>query len=268
MKSLILFFIAVQTILIGTEAETLAHNLNLPALPVAQPNSEQEVLKFLSDPDKVGTMPVPVAVAADAPKSLKSGVPEAWLVGGLQDGLAGVSIFGLDTETVLRPNPEQPYLSLQMMGGQMQAWRVAATQANGSADIEANTRHTYGWSRGSGYAQLYLHVDQPTETLLHLQQSGIKTAIWQDGQPVKLTDDPKPPTALSERLEASQVAALTLAQGWHSLLVKLVMQHEQGQRFYFAGLFTNPAGQALDSIKTQLTDPDVDLALNKIGLPT
>ena len=267
MKPLILFFIAVQTILIGSEAETLAHNLNLPALPVAKPNSQQEVLKFLSDPDKVGTMPVPVAVAvaADAPKSLKNGVPEAWLVGGLQDGLAGVSIFGLDSETVLRPNPDQPYLSLQMMGGQMLAWRVAATQANGSADIQASTQHAYGWSRGSGYAQLYLHVDQTTETLLHLQQSGIKTAAWLDGQPVKLTADPKSTTALSDRSEAPQVAALTLAQGWHSLLVKLVMQHEQGQRFYFAGLFTTPAGQALDSIKTQLTDPAADLALNKIA---
>ena len=265
--------------LIGSEAETLAHNLNLPALPaavmtdnqhtilgvLAKPNSELEVLKFLSEPDKVGTMPVPLVVAADAPKSLKNGAPEAWLVGGLQDGLAGVSIFGLDSETVLRPNPDQPYLSLQMMGGQMRAWRVVVTQANGSADIEANTEHAYGWSRGSGYAQLYLHVDQATETLLHLQQSGIKTAVWLDGQPVKLTDDPKPPTALSDRPEAPQVGSLSLAQGWHSLLVKLVMQHEQGQRFYFTGLFTNPAGQALDLIKTQLTDPAADLALNKIA---
>jgi hypothetical protein len=289
--------------LIGPEAETLAHNLNLPTLPVAlmtddhhtilgvlaQPNSEQAVVMFLSDPDKVGTMPVPLAVSADTPKSLKNGVPEAWLVGGLQDGLSGVSIFGLDSEAVLRPNPDQPYLSLQMMGGEMRAWRVAATQANGSADIEANTQHAYGWSRGSGYTQLYLHVDQTTEAILHLQQSGIKTAAWLDGQPVKLVTDPKPSvgfssyeekaksllhgltteglvaTALSDRPEAPKIAALTLAQGWHSLLVKLVMQHEQGQRFYFTGLFTNPAGQALDSIKTQLTDPTADLALNKIA---
>jgi hypothetical protein len=289
--------------LIGPEAETLAHNLNLPTLPVAvmtddhhsilgvlaQPKSDQDVPKFLTDPGKAGKMPAPAAVGADTPKSLKSGVPEAWLVGGLQDGLSGVSIFGLDTETILRPNLDQPYLGLQMMGGEMRAWRMATTQTNGIADIEANTRHSYGWSRGSGYAQLYLHVDQTTEALLHLQQSGIKTAAWLDGQPVKLADDPKPPagfssygekvktllhgltteglvaTALSDRPEAPQLATLNLSKGWHSLLVKLVMQHDQGQRFYFAGLFTNPAGQALDSIKTQLTDPDADLALNKIA---
>ena len=289
--------------LIGPEAETLARSLKLPALPAAvmtddhygilgvlvQPNSEQDVPGFLVASGKVGKMPKPAAVVADAPKSLKSGVPEAWLVGGLQDGLAGVSIFGLDNETVLRPNPGQPYLSLQMMGGEMQAWHAATTQVNGVADIEASTRHSYGWSRGSGYAQLYLHLDQPTQVLLHLKQSGIRSAGWLDGQPFELSDDPNPPagfsssveqlktllhgltteglvaTALSDRPEAPQLATLNLSQGWHSLLVKLVMQHDQGQRFYFAGLFTDLSGQPLDSIKTQLTDPGADLALNGIA---
>jgi len=70
---------------------------------------------------------------------------------------------------------------------------------------------------------------------------------------------------LSVRPEAPQLAALNLSPGWHSLLVKLVMQHDQGQRFYFAGLFTDSAGKPLHSIKTQLTDPDADLALNGIA---
>ena len=118
------------TYLLGPEADALAHSLNLPALPaavmtddhyvilgvLAKPNSEQDVAKFIADPGKVGMMPTPVAVVADTPKPLKSGVPEAWLVGGLQDGLAGVSIFGLDNETVLRPNSGQSYLNLQMQG--------------------------------------------------------------------------------------------------------------------------------------------------------
>jgi len=176
-----------------------------------------------------------------------------------------------------------------MMGGEMRAWRVAATQANGIADIEASTQHSYGWSRGSGYAQLYLHVDQLTQVLLHLKQSGIRSAGWMDGQPFKLIDDPNPPagfsssveqlktllhgltteglvaTALSDRPEAPQLATLNLSPGWHSLLVKLVMQHDQGQRFYFAGLFTDPSGQPLESIKTQLTDHGADLTLNGIA---
>jgi hypothetical protein len=182
------------TYLLGPEAEALAHSLNIPALPaavmtddhyvilgvLAKPNSEQDVAKFLVDPGKAGMMPTPTAVVADAPKLLKSGVPEAWLVGGLQDGLSGVSIFGLDNETVLRPNSGQSYLNLQMQDGEMRAWSVAATQANGVADIEASTQHSYDWSRGSGYAQLYIHVDQPTQALLHLKQSGISSAGWLD----------------------------------------------------------------------------------------
>jgi len=289
--------------LIGPEAEALARSLNLPALPAAlmtddhygilgvltKPKSEDQVPRFLADPGKAGMMPTPAAVVADAAKPLKSGVPEAWLVGGLQDGLAGVSIVGLDSEPVLRPNPGQPYLSLQMMGGEMRTWRVAATQANGIADIEASTQHSYGWSRGSGYAQLYLHADQPTRVLLHLKQSGIKSAAWLDGRSFALTNDPNPPagfsssgeqlktllkgltteglvaTALPDRTEAPQAATLNLSQGWHSLLIKLVMQHDQGQRFYFAGLFTDPAGRPLDTIKSQLTDPGADLALNGIA---
>ncbi|MDZ4099002.1 MAG: hypothetical protein U1E13_09910, partial [Methylophilaceae bacterium] len=253
------------------------------------PKSEADVAKFLTDPDKFGSMPTPSAVQGDAAKPLTAGVPEAWLVGGLQDGLAGVSIQGLDTETVLRPNPNQPYLSLQMMGGEMRSWQIAPTQANGVAVIESSTRHSYGWSRGSGYAQLYLHADQATQALLHLQQSGIKTAGWLDGQPFKLTDDQNPSagfstagekiktllhgltteglvaTALSDKTEAPQVAALNLNPGWHSLLVKLVMQHDQGLRFQFSGLFTDPAGHPLESIKTQVTDPSADLALNSIA---
>jgi len=290
--------------LIGPEAEALSGSLNLTALPAAlmtddhygilgvlvQPNSEQDVPQFLADPAKVGMMPTPTAVAGETAKPLKGGIPDAWLVGGLQDGLSGLSVFGLDSETVLRPNPGQPYLSLQMMGGEMRAWRVEPTQANGITDIEASTQHAYGWSRGSGYAQLYLHVDQPTQALLHLKQSGIRTFGWLDGKPFKLADDPNPPsgfssspgeqvkkllkgltteglvaTALSARPEEPQLATLDLSPGWHSLLVKLVMQHDQGQRFYFAGLFTDPAGKPLDSIKTQPTDPDADLALNGIA---
>jgi len=289
--------------LIGPDAEALARSLNLPALPaavmtddlygmlgvLAMPRNEAEVAEFLNDPAKAGLMPIPPAVAADAPKALRAGVPEAWLVGGLQDGLAGVSVAGLDSETVMRPNPGQPYLSQQMMGGQMRTWQVAAAQADGSVDIEASTQHSYGWSRGTAYAQLYLYVDQETQALLHLKQSGIRSTGWLDGQPFKLTNDPKPPagftsslahlktllhgltteglvaTALSEQTEAPQVATLNLSPGWHSLLVKLVMQHDQGQRFHFSGQLTDSAGRALDTIKTQLTDPTADLALNSIA---
>jgi len=284
--------------LAGPEAETLANQLNLPTLPaavltddhhgmlgvLAQPESEAQVTAFLADPVKTGSLPKLPEVVAEIAKPLNQGVPEAWLTGGLQDGLAGVSINGLDSETVLRPNPDQAYLSMQMMGGEMRTWHKAATQDDGSADIESSTRHSYLWSRGSAYAQLYLHAAGPTQALLHLRQSGIESAVWLDGRPVKSTNDPNPAVAFASTAkrfksllqgntagafpagsEAPRLAPLKLPQGWHSLLVKLVMQHDQGQRFYFSGFFTDPSGQPLDSIKTQLTDPAADLALNRIA---
>ena len=163
--------------LIGPEADALVRQLAIPALPTAviaddhfsvlgvlsQPGNEADVVRFLADPAGAGMMPKLPDVAGDMAKPLRGGVPAAWLTGGLQDGWSGVSIYGLDNETVLRPNPGQPYLSLEMMGGKMREWQVSPTQADGAADIEASTTHAYGWSRGTGYAQLYLLADQPTQ---------------------------------------------------------------------------------------------------------
>ncbi|AMK76064.1 MULTISPECIES: hypothetical protein [Methylomonas] len=290
--------------MIGQAAETMAHDLNLPSLPavvltddhhtvlgvLTELADEGSVAKFLADPDRHDWMPQPLVVAAPTPAPLKNGIPEAWLIGGLQDGQAGLSVFGLDTETVLRPNPDQPYLSLEMMGGKIRNWRVAATEANAETTLAASTEHAYGWSRGTGYAQLYLRADRLVHAQLHLRQSGIKTAAWLDGQALILADDAQLPagfkpsqeaqsqallhglttegllaTANAERPQVPQVAALNLAPGWHSLLVKLVMQHDQGQRFYFSGLFTDVGGKPLDGLHTQTADPNADLALNKIA---
>jgi hypothetical protein len=292
------------TYLNGPEAETMARQLSIESLPAAvitddhftvlgeltQPASETDVLKFLAEPGKFGTMPQPAQVIPEQPIPLKNGVPQAWLVGGLQDGQAGLSVFGLDTETLLRPNPEQSYLSLEMMGGKMRKWLVVPTQPNRDTNIEASTQHAYGWSRGTGYAQLYVYAEQPIQTQLHLRHSGIKSAGWLDGQAFTFSEDPIPPagfansigtqakavlhslttegllaTATAERTQSPQLATLNLTPGWHSLLLKLVMQHEQGQRFYFAGLFTDPAGRPLEGVKTQVADPDADLSLQGIA---
>ena len=288
---------------IGPEAEDMARRLNLPALPaavvtdnhytvlgvLALPKNDTAVAKFLADPEHAGSMLAIPAVKSEGPTPLRNGVPEAWLVGGLQDGLAGVSIYGLDTEAALRPNPGQPYLGTAMMGGKIKTWQKAPAAANGVTVIEPATDHSYGWSRGTGYAQLYLHVDRPTQALLKLRQSGIRTAGWLDGQPLAFAGDPNPPadfpapgepaknalqgltteglavTALPQRAEPPKAAALALAPGWHSLLVKLVMQHDKGQSFFFAARFTDESGRPLDSIGTQLADPNADLALNTIA---
>lgn len=289
--------------LLGEPAESMAKRLAISQLPAAvlsddhytllgvlsQPKDEAEVAKFLNAPEQAGRMPPPPLVSADIPKLLQNGMPAAWLVGGLQDGLAGVSIAGLDTETVLRPNPNQSYLGLQMMGGEMKTWLPAATQSDASVDILKSVPHAYGWSRGTGYAQLYLHSRQAAEVRLHLAQSGIRSAGWLDGQSFGFELDPKPPagfssaggqaagllkgltteglpaTAVAERQEAPQLAKLALSPGWHSLLLKLAMQHGEGQRFFFKAQFTDTGGLASEGIQTQLSDPLVDPALNSIA---
>ena len=289
--------------LIGAEAESLAQRLNISTLPAAlisddhysllgvltEPNNEAAVAAFLVDPEKAGRMPIPPAVTAEPSKPLRAGMAEAWLVGGLQDGLAGVSTQGMDGETVLRSNPGQAYLSQQMMGGDMKTWQPAETQADGSVDILKSTEHSYGWSRGTGYAQLYVHVDKAMSAQLHLKQSGIRTAGWLDGRPFSVSDDAQPPagfaapgeriqtwlkgltteglvaTALADKPQAPQLAKLELAPGWHSLLLKLTMQHDQGQRFFFKALFTDANGRVIESMQTRLGDPAADLALNRIA---
>lgn len=76
--------------------------------------------------------------------------------------------------------------------------------------------------------------------------------------------------AMPEKSESPKAATLELGAGWHCLLVKMVMQHDQGETFFFAAKFTDPADGPADStlktattsLKTQLSDPTADLKLH------
>lgn len=70
---------------------------------------------------------------------------------------------------------------------------------------------------------------------------------------------------VSEGMEPPQAAPLNLSPGWHSLLLKLVMQHDEGQSFGFAARFTDVTGLPAAGIKTQLGNPTADLALNVLA---
>jgi hypothetical protein len=224
--------------------------------------------------------------AAQEPTPLKDGVPSAWVVGGLGDGTAGLSIYGLDAETVMRPNPDAPYLESQMMGAALNKWQRAATSPNGTVMVVPAAAHSYGWSRGNAYGQLYIQVDRPTKVVLHLRQSGVRTSGWLDGKPFQFQTDENPPadfpkpgdrpqapmegltteglvvTAMPEKAEPARAAVLDLTPGWHSLLVKLIMQHAKGESFFFAAKFTDEQGNPIEGIRTQVSDPTADLALH------
>ncbi len=249
--------------LIGAEAEAMVRGMNLPSLPsalISDDNysllgilaahgneTEAEVTRFLAEPELYGKLP---ALADEPLRPLRDGVPEAWLVGGLQDGVAGVSIYGLDTETVLRPNPGQPYFATEMTGGRMRTWQKAPTDPQGQTVIEESTKHDYRWSKGTGYGQLYLHVGQATRARLRLDHSGIASDGWLDGQPMALS---------------GYAAELNITPGWHSLLLKFVMEHDRGQRFTFGARFTDGDGKPLNTIHTRTTDPVADAALNRVA---
>lgn len=220
------------------------------------------------------------------PRPLREGVPGAWLIGGIHDGRGGNDIYGLDTDPHLNPNPGQPYLSSEMMGGRMRAWEVSPTTPDGRCVIVAKTDHSYGWSRGTGYAHLYLHADADMQAILHLQQSGIASGGWLDGQAVAFAEDRDPPadfprpgqrqeaelegltteglrmTALPEQVEPPQRAVLDLSAGWHRLMVKMTMQHGKGETFFFAARFTDASGRPVQGLQWQCHDPQADLALN------
>jgi hypothetical protein len=224
--------------------------------------------------------------SASGADQLENGVPKAWLTGGLGDGKAGLSIYGLDAETVMRPNPDAPYFESTMMGGAINKWRTTPSAKNGAVIIESALGHDYGWSRGSGNAQLYINAKKQVTVTLHLRQSGVRSAAWLDGKPVELRGDENPPaefpkpgdrpeqpmeglttegllvTAMPEKVEPPRAITLDLAPGWHSLHIKFVMQQKKGESFFFAGKFTADQNDALAAVETQTSDPTADLALH------
>jgi hypothetical protein len=228
----------------------------------------------------------PPATGTETAGGLRGGVPPAWLIGEVFKGRCGVSRYGLDTERVLRANPEQPYFGGQLnKSGSPATWRSATPNPNGLTMVEPSTED-YTWFWGAGYAQVYVRADKPTRIVLHWMQTGFKTAGWLDGKPVAFSADPKVPAdfpkpgqrptgplegttveglkvmAMPEKAEPPQAATLELAPGWHVLLVKMAVQTKKGDSFYFAAKFTDADGRPVEGLQTQLQDPTADLALN------
>lgn len=287
----------------GNQAQEMTRRLNLADAPalvavddrftmlgaLVKPSGEKDVEDFLRAGGKRGPLPS-VDARPDRtiePTPLMDGLPVAWLVGGLHDGVAGESIFGIDAEAALRPSPGQPFAQVTMQSGSMTTWSERAPSANGVCLIAPATKHSYGWARGTGYAHLYLHVDAETTAFLHLLQSGIQTVGWLDGKSISVEPDSAVPaefprraasgattktgltteglvvTAVAEKAETPRVIKLELKPGWHRLTLKFTMQHEAGEAFFFAAKFTDAHGKALQGITTSTADPQTNLTLHE-----
>lgn len=219
-------------------------------------------------------------------RPLREGYPAAWLVGGIMDGKAGLSLYGLDTERITRANPGQPYASVLMSGALIRQWVPIPSAEGGAVLILAHTDHSYGWSYGTGYAQLYMHNEQPRQLVLHLVHTGVRTGAWLNGEPCVLQADDGaaapslppdwqagPPgdrlagltaeglvaTARGAPVEGARRVTLDLPAGWSCLLLKFVMQLPAGKKFGFAARFCEIDGRSADGLITQVSDPQAAL---------
>lgn len=285
----------------GDEAERLAARFRFSALPalvltdarggalgvLERPADAAAVLELLRDPGSATQLVATEPVTA-CPQPMSGGHPTAWLIGGVHGGRAGESLLGVDAESLLRPSLGLPSIWLDMMTGGEDVWRSVSPEADGTTIITA-TRQSYGWSRGVGYAVVYVHASSDTSAWLHLQHSGIASSAWLDGCQVQLEADAQPPadfprpgipkrcevegltteglrmTALPEEAETARQVRLDLAAGWHLLRLKLTMQHGAGELFRFTARFTDANGQPSLGLATALSDPLADQALAAVA---
>jgi hypothetical protein len=261
--------------IVGAEAKSMAARYGVDQLPAAiladdrntllgilmTPRSQTAVVDFLRTPRALGALPERVPVDQPTPRPLvASGAPRAWLVSGVWGGLAGYSTYGLDAERWLRPNPGEAYIRQVMLTDYRDRWLPVRTYSNGAGTIDSALDTSYDWMRGTAYAHLYLHANDVSPAVLHFAHTGIKTAGWLDGQPLVFEQDPaiKPATH-----PLARSAKFTLTRGWHRLLIKVNTAQERGARFAFDARFTDPGGEPLSGIQTQLYDPNAILILNQ-----
>ncbi|MFZ2657915.1 MAG: hypothetical protein WAX69_23485 [Victivallales bacterium] len=295
----------VSSVFLGAKAEELARNLGIerrPALMLmddhyalrgvltAQANAAQ-VDAFLKSTTGNGSAPGPFPVrpriAAAASQPLENGAPRTWLTVCGWYGPAGFSLWGVDAEMRMRPNPADPCAVTHFDGGFKTNWAENTASDDGLLVLQQKSID-YTWARGVGYAHIYLDVEKDVDCALHLAHTGIGTQGWLDGQPLVFDKDPAPPADFA-RLQAfkpsagetatgvtdqggrinvqlgqsvaPQTAPLILKAGRHRLLIKLITQQPAGQTFAFIARFTDAEGKATAGVRTQLGDPDCAMEL-------
>ena len=221
------------------------------------------------------TPPIPSG-KPDAPTSLSDGHPAAWLKVGTWMGPGGLSLWGLDYESQIQPNPGDPCLVERFDAVAQQGWEpvgILPDLSYGEAPEEVDSV----WARGTAYAHLYVHADADTPAILHLAQTGIASHGWLNGEELTFrrdwsaqtlefgevgksaatdkTDQGAVTTVQREPSQSPQAVPITLKAGWNRILLKLVMQHKKGEKFSFTTRFTDPDGQPLANIQTSLLNP-------------
>jgi hypothetical protein len=287
--------------LLGAEAEAMANWLNLPGCPAAvvvevgtrkvkgvlcNPASEAAVVQFLVEPGQGGMIPAYPDLKLPEPVALVGGAPTQWLIATGWPGRCGVGLWGVDAELKQRPNPGDPYAyGYFTAGNRSTRWEPRPVGANGVCRI-AELTESYAWGKGTSYAVAYLWVETPGQAVLHVQHTGIQSAVFLNGVEQPLTTDANPPFALSRQAPKTEAvvavragqeihddvtvpqsaqpplaAMLTLAKGWHCLVLKLVHAQNAGESVLFTGHLTDDAGTPLAGIRTGISDPTAALGM-------
>ena len=289
---------AVVNTFLGSDAQALATKMNLPtvaALVVMDerhtlrgvlhaPVDEDAVSRFLvatlSDAPAPGPFPKRAPPIMENATPLNNGFAASWLVVDGWAGRAGLSLWGLETESRIRPNLGDPCLLGMFDRGLLTNWVVRTTSDDGRVIINPGTKYDWSWSRGVAYAHLYLENTQDTEAVLRLAQTGNETQGWLDGEPLSFSKDKTPPSAFAHLAPqnkmatvestndqggnvivslgqsiAPQEANLTLSAGPHRLLIKFISQQAAGQPIAFAAQFTTPDNKPITTeIQTRQND--------------
>ncbi|MGH8628768.1 MAG: hypothetical protein ACREYC_27090, partial [Gammaproteobacteria bacterium] len=120
-----------------------------------------------------------------------------WLVAGVFAGLGGLSLYGIDAEPDIRPSTGDPYYLVRFDTAQPATWEKRSASGNGIVVVQDNLPDL-AWSKGVGYAHVYIRSDAAQVTYFHLAHNGIGYAMWLDGKPLPATADPARPKPASQ----------------------------------------------------------------------
>jgi hypothetical protein len=217
---------------------------------------------------------------------MDEGRPAAWLVAGHWSGPAGLSLWGLQAETMVRPNPKDPVILKFFDISYRDVWMTKTLREKSYYDGEPTKGFT--WSKGSGYAHVYVYSDTDQALQLHVAHTGIGTYGWCNGQALEFETDR---SHLAQVVEVSgpfsqqgvgrtdqgdiahverassdnpKLATLQFKQGWNRVLLKFVQQNQSGELFAFGTQFADKKGRPVH-LKTSLSNPEPSLISRSVA---
>ncbi|EIQ00828.1 hypothetical protein OpiT1DRAFT_05384 [Opitutaceae bacterium TAV1] len=246
--------------------------LATPAIPLASASAADDIVTPADIP--------PTALSSKPLAGPTHDTPVCWLTLGTWAGPAGLSLWGLDYESQVSPNPGEPQIITYWDTSWHTRWQERFPAASSAADGDARDRvvienqllRDYAWSKGVAYAHLYLYSPDSANVTLHLSQTGSEISGWLNGCPlawqrdaaatrtteVKETDRNDQGGVVTVRRirgDTAYAAPLRLDAGWNRLLVKLIMAQRKGDPFTFNARLSASSSDALTAIRTSTTDP-------------